>query len=102
MNSQPIMKKSNKSWRTNRPKAFQLHFAIPSTAPVGAHLTFARSIMSWNAIIARGENGDLPVSTYSKVRHLEFPDSAFSPKHRNAIPPKKNVNSLFLLIEVKL
>jgi hypothetical protein len=31
---------SNKSWRTNRPYAFQFHFNIPSTAPVGAHQTF--------------------------------------------------------------
>jgi tetratricopeptide (TPR) repeat protein len=36
--------KPNKSWRTNRPSAFQSHFNIPSTAPVGAHQTFAETM----------------------------------------------------------
>jgi hypothetical protein len=30
------------AWRANRPKAFQFHFNIPSTAPVGAHQTFCK------------------------------------------------------------
>jgi hypothetical protein len=29
----------NKSWRANRPEAFQFHFNFHSIAPVGAHQT---------------------------------------------------------------
>jgi hypothetical protein len=51
---------ANKSCRTNRPEAPQFHFNIPSTAPVGAHLTLA------------DKNNEKP--TCSKVREAKACD----------------------------
>ena len=94
------MKVQNKSWRTNRPEAFQFHFNIPSTAPVGAHQTLGGKLFLDSVLRLQHINSMKTAAVHSRIQP-EIKEKAEGILQRLGLSPTEAIRMFYMQIALR-